>query len=63
MTEFHKASFYIILKTQKIESEINKFTNTFSLHIIIFSWTKVVNRAGEKINEMYISYKNAFKYL
>ncbi len=47
----------------EIADEINEFTNTFSLHIIIFFMAKVVNRKAGKINEMYISYKTMLKYL
>ena len=47
----------MILKNQKMQTEINEFSNTFSLHMIIFSRTKVVNSTAEKINEMCISYK------
>ena len=50
--------FAMILKRRKMHTEINENTNTFSLHMIIFSMSKVVNRTAGKINEMYISYKN-----
>ncbi len=46
-----------------MQAEINEFTNTFSLLIIIFSKAKVVNSRGGKINEMCISYKKILKYL
>lgn len=51
--------FAMILKRRKMHTEINENTNTFSLYMIIFFMAKVVNRTAEKINEMYISYKNA----
>lgn len=55
--------FAMILKRRKMHTEINENTNTFSLHMIIFFVSKVVNRTDGKIDEMYISYKIILKYL
>ena len=55
--------FAMILKRRKMHTEINENTNTFSLHMIIFSMVKVVNSTAGKINEMCISYKIILKYL